>query len=357
MQYLTEDKIQQIKDLLATSRMVDFAAWLKAMPPDTNLGETDDGVEMTVQRYVREQIGDSKLCLSLCFDLSPMLLYDRDLYSIFLQYEDSDEEFYIDYDYSFEWLFELAVDTYVGDNDPDDCFDEECCEDEDEECIWWIEQLSVDDLLHSVSEKIEEEERRQQRNRDRSEPLLEYQSQTLKGELDRFIGSETLYQYGMFNIFHTEGVRYLAEKAGCYWLLDVIGSWQVKAKIQSESLQLWQLAVNADKKGILTCHQGSGDAAIVTQRIEFTDFPLPEIKLYLCDGVLVLPSEYSPDRGIDRDRLEPPCVETPAIATTTLERFEEWFDLDFGDEPEEQAEATEDEEESFDLDDLNSFPA
>lgn len=121
---------------------------------------------------------------------------------------------------------------------------------------------------------------------------LECQNQTLESELGQFIGSETLYRHGMFNILYTEGVQYLAEKTSCYWLLDAIGSWQIKSKVKSEPFQLWQLTVNADKEGVLTCRRDSNDAAIVTQRIESTDFPLPEIKFYLCDGVLMLPSEY-----------------------------------------------------------------
>lgn len=121
---------------------------------------------------------------------------------------------------------------------------------------------------------------------------LEVQDQTLESELGQFISSATIYRHGMFNIYYTEGVQYLAEKAGCYWLLDAIGSWQLKATVKAEPFQLWQLAVNADKEGVLTCCRDSGKAAIVTQRIPFVDFPLPEIKLYLCDGVLMLPSEY-----------------------------------------------------------------
>ena len=35
-----------------------------------------------------------------------------------------------------------------------------------------------------------------------------------------------------------------------------------------------------------------GEKPLVTQNIPFTDFPLDTIDLWLCDGVLMLPSEY-----------------------------------------------------------------
>ncbi len=38
--------------------------------------------------------------------------------------------------------------------------------------------------------------------------------------------------------------------------------------------------------------QKEGVKPPVIQQIEYTDFPLPEIRLYVCDNVLMLPSEY-----------------------------------------------------------------
>lgn len=49
--------------------------------------------------------------------------------------------------------------------------------------------------------------------------------------------------------------------------------------------------VNPDNSAVLTCERDT-DEPMITQEIPFTDFPLAEITLYLCDGVLLLPSEY-----------------------------------------------------------------
>lgn len=106
-------------------------------------------------------------------------------------------------------------------------------------------------------------------------------------ELDMFTGTENYYKHWAGFGVYTDGVLYLAEKANAYWLLDAIFSYRRK-----ESFQLWELKVNKDKSCILTMKEDSDSPILVKQEIEWTDFPLDYIKLYLIDGVLLLPSEY-----------------------------------------------------------------
>ena len=88
----------------------------------------------------------------------------------------------------------------------------------------------------------------------------------------------------------TDGVIALAEAVGCYWLLDVIGSHQSNRKLD-KAFQVWVLNVDADSNSAVV--QGLNDTTpIVKQQIPFTDFPLQELKLYLMDGVILLPCEY-----------------------------------------------------------------
>lgn len=88
----------------------------------------------------------------------------------------------------------------------------------------------------------------------------------------------------------TDGVFMLAEAAGCYWLLDVIGSYQSNQKLD-KFFQVRKLI--ADMENASAVVQGYNDTMlIVTQNISYTDFPLTELKLYLMDGVILLPSEY-----------------------------------------------------------------
>lgn len=121
---------------------------------------------------------------------------------------------------------------------------------------------------------------------------LEVQDKNLESELAHFYGSTELYRHGFFKMLYTQGVQHLAERAQCYWLLDAVASWQIKPKIKREPFQIWTLTVNQKKEAILTCVRDTGAKPLASQRIEYTDFPLPEMKLYLCDGTLMLPGEY-----------------------------------------------------------------
>lgn len=115
-------------------------------------------------------------------------------------------------------------------------------------------------------------------------------------DLLRFYGSETIFKHGFGEIVYTEGVQFLAQKANAYWLIDTIASYQAQKLLINNALlqefQLWRLEVNENHTAILTCRTDSYCQPIITQNIEFTDFPLKSIKLYLCEKVLMLPSEY-----------------------------------------------------------------
>jgi hypothetical protein len=111
--------------------------------------------------------------------------------------------------------------------------------------------------------------------------------------LPNFIGSENFYRH-IGHVILTDGAKWLAENAGAYWLMDAIASYQGYARVRSEPFQVWRLKVK-DQSAVLTCDDGN-DNILVTQRIAYTDFPLPEVKLYaaLGDGrlVVMLPQEY-----------------------------------------------------------------
>ncbi|MDA2934976.1 hypothetical protein MYX82_11635, partial [Acidobacteria bacterium AH-259-D05] len=80
------------------------------------------------------------------------------------------------------------------------------------------------------------------------------------------------------------------EEAECYWLIDIVASYQPKLK--QVPFQLWELEVEKDNPGVVTVREDSGKPALISQEIPYTDFPLEKIQLYCIDGVLLLPSEY-----------------------------------------------------------------
>lgn len=87
----------------------------------------------------------------------------------------------------------------------------------------------------------------------------------------------------------TDGVLALVEAAECLWLLDIIGSYQGDKKLDP-FFQVWELKVLPDARATI-CGYNDEDL-IVQQEISYTDFPLDELKLYLIDGIILLPAEY-----------------------------------------------------------------
>ena len=117
-----------------------------------------------------------------------------------------------------------------------------------------------------------------------------------ESDLAQFCGSAEFYQHWTKRLVYTEGVQYMAERGGAYWLIDAVASYQSDQRIASRQdlvdFQQWQLAVAQDKSAVLTMRGDSDQPAVITQEIPFTDFPLAQIKVYVCNGTLMLPSEY-----------------------------------------------------------------
>ncbi len=114
-------------------------------------------------------------------------------------------------------------------------------------------------------------------------------AKTLQGMLDQCIGTTQWFEHWTKRIRYTEGIKTMADVAGAYWLVDAVASWNRK-----EVFQVWELRVNKEEKpmAVLTMIEDPSQPELVRQEISFTDFPLDYIKLYLIDGVLLLPSEY-----------------------------------------------------------------
>lgn len=134
-------------------------------------------------------------------------------------------------------------------------------------------------------------------------------SQEIEAGLRNFYGTEGYTRY-TFGILLTDGVKWLCDAAQCYWLVDAIGSYQGTPKVKNDEalqgIQFWTLKVNkkqlrlpdgstrpCSSSAVLTLERDANDV-VLTQTIEYTDFPLDEIKLYYSpqDKVLLLPSEY-----------------------------------------------------------------
>ena len=125
---------------------------------------------------------------------------------------------------------------------------------------------------------------------------------TIERSLKHFTGTENYYGYRLFAGpvigTYTDGVKFLEDECGAYWLIDAIFSYQY-GKIKKEPFQVWTLNKCVYKTGKRAGQeywklegQDGNNNVIAKQIIEFSDFPLDEIKLYLINRVLLLPSEY-----------------------------------------------------------------
>lgn len=111
-------------------------------------------------------------------------------------------------------------------------------------------------------------------------------------ELANFTGSQTFYRHPLFGKYvYTEGIQYLAENAGAYWLIDFIFSNQIDKKIKDQLFQVWILQRKENDSATLRIENGNKEL-VKRFKIPFTDFPLQTVTLWLVDDTLLLPSEY-----------------------------------------------------------------
>jgi hypothetical protein len=111
-------------------------------------------------------------------------------------------------------------------------------------------------------------------------------------DLRQFTGTDQWYRHSLNrNVLYTDGVQYLAEHAGAYWLIDEIAIAQrYETRVKAEEFQSWKLVVT-NSTATLSCDDGNGNV-VFSKHIEFTDFPLPEIELWVEGNVILLPSEH-----------------------------------------------------------------
>jgi hypothetical protein len=128
----------------------------------------------------------------------------------------------------------------------------------------------------------------------------------LESNLAQFHGSEQWHRHWTNRLIYTDGIDYLQRNATCFWLVDAIASHQPAiSRLASKQgrtdildFQIWVLKMEPQpgfpKAAKLTMYADLPGDPVITQYIEFTDFPLAEIKLYLEFGqhpTLMLPGE------------------------------------------------------------------
>lgn len=109
--------------------------------------------------------------------------------------------------------------------------------------------------------------------------------------LEQFTGTFDYYRHSLFKGYqYTDGVSYLIDKGNCYWLVTDIFAYQDN-KLKKQKFQHWTLIKHDDNSATLKATDGN-KKVLKLIKIEYTDFPLKTVELFLIENTLMLTSEY-----------------------------------------------------------------
>lgn len=114
-------------------------------------------------------------------------------------------------------------------------------------------------------------------------------------ELDNFTGSEKFYSMPKGAVI-TEGIKYFADKAEAYWLIqDIIINCQMRAELKNEGF----ISINAykplelTKRGIMVDYEDGNYLKLYSEYYPHSTLPNnASYKFWFTDNTLLLPSEY-----------------------------------------------------------------
>lgn len=123
--------------------------------------------------------------------------------------------------------------------------------------------------------------------------MQEIQAADLLNQLAQFTGTEHYYRLCP-KVVLTDGAKYLADEAGCYWLMDLYASHLARLDPNRESFTCLKLSLRGTSAEIVI--EDGNSQLLAKQHIEYTDFPLEQFMLYAVWSsefwVLMLRSEY-----------------------------------------------------------------
>jgi len=122
------------------------------------------------------------------------------------------------------------------------------------------------------------------------------ETRTIERELKEFHGTTEYHKHlfpGKSPILLTDGCKYIRDVCKAYWLFDAILSYQCEKILKDVPFQIWELKqLRLDLTWQLTCREDTGKKPLIRQSIQYSDFPLEYIKIWVIDKVALLPSEY-----------------------------------------------------------------
>jgi len=115
----------------------------------------------------------------------------------------------------------------------------------------------------------------------------------IRALLAQCYGSAEFYRHWS-GLIYTEGIQTMAEACRAYWLIDLIASHQgpIIRHPGLADFQLWEITARPDHTATVTCRADSDRPAVVQQELEYTDFPLDTLTIYVEGVTILLPSEH-----------------------------------------------------------------
>ena len=113
-----------------------------------------------------------------------------------------------------------------------------------------------------------------------------------KSDLSQFIGSGSFTKWSILSkSVLTEGAKFVADRAGAYWLFDKI---DLSIMGSGENFVVCKISVE-DTSANIKLEDGNGQT-IMSEWIRYTDFPLADLELWAIHNgsgyTHMLPSEY-----------------------------------------------------------------
>lgn len=115
----------------------------------------------------------------------------------------------------------------------------------------------------------------------------------LKEELSTFYGSENFYKF-LGGVTITEGVKYFAEKAEAFWLVnDIILNCLMRKSLKHEEFIAIKTSKCKSTEGVTINYENGNNEVLFTEVYSYSDLPDDgEFTFWFTNNVLLLPSEY-----------------------------------------------------------------
>lgn len=126
---------------------------------------------------------------------------------------------------------------------------------------------------------------------------MKAQVNEIKEQLQYFNGTEMFYSLPLLKTRFTDGLKYLANIADCFWLITDTSVIAKSLMNRSEFITIDFKRLTLEKQDYSgyeaeIIYSDGNDNILETHGYRVTDFPLDELRLFFVNATLMLPSEY-----------------------------------------------------------------